>query len=179
MSTAVVLVAVSDHRRRRTSHCHGYAPSSASAPSRTPARLRGTVYPRTYVLSLILHGLFRRQLKTHFSAWRLISVDDVNDYVMHLLRQWWWYDAIRTLLTYLDLNPPTPAGVLDNEAFPPTPITGHSANTIAADSHPLQILLECLSPGLTWTRPLLLLPPSGTVVKRYGIRYTGRAPGRI
>jgi len=48
---AVVLVAVSD---QQTFHCHGYVPSSASAPSPTPAHLHGTLYLRTYVLSLIL-----------------------------------------------------------------------------------------------------------------------------
>jgi len=35
----------------------------------------------------------------------------------------------------LDLDPPTPAKVLDDEACPPAPITGHSVNTIVADSH--------------------------------------------
>ena len=30
---------------------------------------------------------------------------------------------------YLDLDPPTPAGALGDETFPPTPITGHSVNT--------------------------------------------------
>jgi len=39
------------------------------------------------------------------------------------------------LSLYLDLDPPTRAGVLDNEAFPPTQIIGHSAHTTPADSH--------------------------------------------
>jgi len=57
-----------------------YAPSS---PSRTPAHLRGTVNPKTYLRSLIL---LRNLLKTHLFLWRLMSAlaDDVNDYVMHL-----------------------------------------------------------------------------------------------
>jgi len=50
-------------------------------------------------------GLFRKKhLKTHFSVWHLMmSVDNVNDYVMHLCpiivigalqilrRRWWWW----------------------------------------------------------------------------------------
>ena len=64
-STAVVHVAVFDHRRRRTSLCRGYAPSSGSVPSRMPARLRGTHCRRTYVLSPIL-VFFRKRLKAHF-----------------------------------------------------------------------------------------------------------------
>jgi len=51
----------------------------------------------------------------------------------------------------VDIDPPTPAGVLGDETFPPTRITGHSVNTTPADSYLLQILLECLSAGLTWT----------------------------
>jgi len=33
----------------------------------------------------------------------------------------------------VDLDPPTPAGVLGDEAFPPTAITGHFVNTTPAD----------------------------------------------
>jgi len=51
-------------------------------------------------------------------------------------------------LNYLDIDSPIPAG---NKAFLLTPISGHSANTTPADSHLLQIYLECLSSGLTWT----------------------------
>jgi len=47
VSIAVVLVAVSDLHRQRTSYCHGYVPSLASVPLPTPASLRGTLYPRT------------------------------------------------------------------------------------------------------------------------------------
>jgi len=39
------------------------------------------------------------------------------------------------LLTLLDLDHSTPAGALGDEIFPPTLITGHSANTTPADSH--------------------------------------------
>jgi len=42
-----------------------------------------------------------------------------------------------------DLDPPTPAGALGDEAFPPTPVNDHSANTTPADSHILQVFLEC------------------------------------
>jgi len=49
---------------------------------------------------------------------------------------------------YVDLDPPTHAGVLGDETFSPTPITGHSANTTPADSHFTQIFLECL-PGVS------------------------------
>jgi len=66
----------------RTSSLPRYAPSSVSAPSRTSARLLGILYLRTYVLSLILNCFYH--LKTHFSVWRLMSFDGVNDYVMHL-----------------------------------------------------------------------------------------------
>jgi len=48
----------------QTAHCHGYVPSSVSAPSCTPARLRGILYLRTYVLSLILDCFYH--MKTHF-----------------------------------------------------------------------------------------------------------------
>jgi len=57
--------------------------------------------------------------------------------------------AIHILDLHSDL--PTPLGVLGDEAFPPTPITGHSANTTQADSRLLPIFLECLLPGSTWT----------------------------
>jgi len=77
-STAIILVAVSSLRHRGSSLCHGYAPSSASTPSRTSARLRGIVYPRTWVLSLILDC----SENNTFSVWRLMSVDDVSDYAM-------------------------------------------------------------------------------------------------
>jgi len=77
LSTAVVLVAVSDLRRRRTSHCHGYVPSLRSTPSPTLASLRGTLFYSRAVSHL---RLFRKQLKTLFSVWRLMSIDCV----MHL-----------------------------------------------------------------------------------------------
>jgi len=53
-STAVILVSVSDHHHRWTSHCHGYAQSLASTVLCMPARLRWTLCLRTYVLLLIL-----------------------------------------------------------------------------------------------------------------------------
>jgi len=43
---------------------------------------------------------------------------------------------------------PTPAVVLGDEVFPPTPI---AANSTPADFLLLQIFLEYLSPGLAWT----------------------------
>ena len=51
----------------------------------------------------------------------------------------------------LDLDPPTPAGVLGDETFPSTPVTSQSVNTTPADSHLLKIFLEYLWPGLPWT----------------------------
>jgi len=45
--------------------------------------------------------LFRKQLETHFSVWRLMSVDHINDSVVNLfpiivigaleILQWWWW----------------------------------------------------------------------------------------
>jgi len=64
-------------------------------------------------------------------------------------------------LTYLDLDPPTPAGALGDETFPPTSVT------IATLRTPLQLTrILCKS---SWNvchqvfvgHPFLLLPPSG------------------
>jgi len=74
-------VAVSGLRRRQTSYCHGYVPSSASVPSpraRRPVCVEHST-PRTSVLPLI------PDTENNFSVWRLMSVDDVSDYVMHLM----------------------------------------------------------------------------------------------
>jgi len=49
-----VHIAVFDLYHHRISVCRSYAPSLASMPSHMPARLHGTHYRRTYVLSLIL-----------------------------------------------------------------------------------------------------------------------------
>jgi len=54
-------------------------PLRTNTTSRTPARLRGTLYPRTYVLSLIT-DCSENNLKHTFPVWRLTSIDDV----MHL-----------------------------------------------------------------------------------------------
>jgi len=51
--------------RRWTSYCHGYAPSSVSAPSHMPARLRGILYPRTWC-GCHWSWTVQKQLKTHF-----------------------------------------------------------------------------------------------------------------
>ena len=52
-----VHIAVFDLYHHRISVCRSYAPSLASMPSHMPARLHGTHYRRTYVLSLILDFL--------------------------------------------------------------------------------------------------------------------------
>jgi len=59
-------------RRRQTSHCHGYAPRQAPTLA-LPDDLWADSDPQ----------LFRTQ-HTLFSVWRLMSVDDVNDYIVHL-----------------------------------------------------------------------------------------------
>jgi len=48
-------------------------------------------------------------------------------------------------LTYLDSDSPAPAGTSGDETFPATAITSRSANTTPADSHLVQIFLECFS----------------------------------
>jgi len=56
------------------------------------------------------------------------------------------------LLTYLHkLRSDNSCWSIGRRGFPPTPTTGHCANTTPAESHLLEILLQCLSPGLTWT----------------------------
>lgn len=59
-----------------------------------------------------------------------------------------------------DFDTPTPAGVLGDVTFSPTPITSHSSNTTPADSRLLQIFLNCMLLGFLG-RFLFLLPPSG------------------
>lgn len=58
----------------RTSHCHGYAPSSASAPLCMPARLHGTLYLRTYFLCFL-----ENDSMCTFIIWILVFADHLED----------------------------------------------------------------------------------------------------
>jgi len=92
VSSAVVVlvfVAVFDLRRRQTSHRHD-TPTNLFTHQVWRERLRVRVSPSVWnslpedVRAVTDPALFRKQLITLFSVRRLMYVDDVNDYVMHL-----------------------------------------------------------------------------------------------